>query len=98
MDIQPIPEYLWQLISQDIGILECTNYLINIDNHTEFIKADELDSTLPNATAVKTGTHLAHSGVPAVICRAAERILMCRSKTNLGAPPTPVQGVGGAPK
>ena len=46
MKSQPIPEYPWQFVSQDLCEFESGAYLITTDHFSDFIEVDELDNTL----------------------------------------------------
>jgi len=46
MKSQPIPEYPWQFVSQDLCVFELNNYLVTTDHYSDFIEADELENTL----------------------------------------------------
>ena len=49
MKSQPIPDYPWQFISQDICCFETTNFLVTVDHYSDFIEVDELSNWLPRS-------------------------------------------------
>ena len=67
MSSQPIPEYPWQFISQDLCSFESGNYLVTVDHYSDFIEVDELDNTLAATVVAKTEAHVARHGIPEVI-------------------------------
>ena len=64
---QPIPEYPWQFVSQDICTFGGNNYLVTVDHYSDFIEMDELDDTLANTIVKRTEAHVARHGVPEAI-------------------------------
>ena len=64
MKSQPIPEYPWQFISQDLCTLQSSTYLITVDHYSDFIEADKVDNTLSATIAEKTEAHIARHGAP----------------------------------
>ena len=54
MKSQPIPEYPWQFVSQDLCAFESSNYLVTTDHYSDFIEVDELENTLSVTVAAKT--------------------------------------------
>jgi len=67
MKSQPIPEYPWQFVSQDLCAVESSNYLVTTDHYSDFIEVDGLENTLSVTVAAKTEAHFACHGVPETI-------------------------------
>lgn len=67
MKSQPIPEYPWQFISQDLCAFESSTYLVTTDHYSDFIEVDELENTLSTTIVAKTEAHFARHGVPETI-------------------------------
>ena len=67
MKSQPVPEYPWQFVSQDLCAFESSNYLVTTDHYSDFIEVDELENTLSTTIAAKTEAHFARHGVPETI-------------------------------
>ena len=67
MKSQPIPEYPWQFVSQDLCEFESGAYLITTDHFSDFIEVDELDNTLSSTIAQKTEAHITRHGLPEMI-------------------------------
>ena len=67
MKYQPVPEYPWQLVSQDLCAFESSSYLVTTDHYSDFIEVNELENTLSATIAAKTEAHFAHHGVPETI-------------------------------
>lgn len=76
MRSQPIPEYPWQFVSQDLCEFESGAYHITTVHYSEVIKVDELDNTLSSTIVEKTDAPITRHGLP-------ERIL-----TDNGSPPS----------
>ena len=66
MKSQPIPEYPWQFVSQDICTFNNDNYLVTVDHYSDFIEVDELDNTLGSTVRNKTEAHIARYGAPEI--------------------------------
>ena len=64
MKSQPIPEYPWQFISQDLCMFRSSTYLITVDHYSDFIEADKMENTLSATVAAKTEAHIARHGAP----------------------------------
>ena len=67
MKSQPIPEYPWQFVNQDLCEFESGAYLITTDHFSDFIEVDELDNTLSSTIAQKTEAHITRHGLPEMI-------------------------------
>ena len=67
MKSQPVPEYLWQFVSQDLCVFESSNCLVTTDHYSDFIEVDKLENTLSATAATKTEAHFARYGVPEMI-------------------------------
>ena len=67
MHSQPIPEYPWQFVSQDLASFKNGNYLVTVDHYSDFIEVDELVNTLSSTITAKTEAHIARHGIPEVI-------------------------------
>ena len=66
MSSQPVPDYPWQFISQDLCFFEGINYLITVDHYSDFIEVDEVTDTLASTISAKTEAHIARHGAPEV--------------------------------
>ena len=67
MKSQPIPQYPWQFVSQDLCMFESHTYLVTVDHYSDFIEVDEVENTLSSTTVAKTEAHIARHGVPEAI-------------------------------
>ena len=67
MRCQPIPEYPWQFVSQDLASFKNVKYLVTVDDYSDFIEVDELVNTLSSTTTANTEAHIARHGIPEVI-------------------------------
>jgi transposase InsO family protein len=67
MQSQPVPEYPWQLVSQDLCQFEDETYLITVDHFSDFIGVDELDNTLSVTVIAKSKAHFSRHGIPEVL-------------------------------
>ena len=59
---QPIPQYPWQFVSQDLLEFESSTYLVTVDHYSDFIELDELDNTL-SSTVIKFQNQFVHGMV-----------------------------------
>lgn len=67
MNCQPIPEYPWQFVSQDLCSFESGSFLVTVDHYSDFIEVDELNDTLSSTVTAKTEAHITRHGVPEII-------------------------------
>jgi transposase InsO family protein len=67
MKSQPIPQYPWQFVSQDIFQFESSSYLVTVDHYSDFIELDELDNTLSSTVIKHSKSHFARHGIPEVL-------------------------------
>ena len=67
MKSQPIPEYPFQFVSQDLATFEGANYLVTVDHYSDFLEVDELDDTLSRTIVHKTEAQFARHGVPEIL-------------------------------
>ena len=67
MKTQPVPQYPWQFVSQDLLEFESDNYLVTVDHFSDFIELDELDNTLSLTIINLTKAHFARHGIPEVL-------------------------------
>jgi transposase InsO family protein len=67
MKSQPVPQYPWQIVSQDLCQLESSHYLITVDHYSDFIEIDELDDTLSSTVIRNTKAHFARHGIPEIL-------------------------------
>ena len=64
MKLQPIPQYPWQFVSQDLMEFETINYLVSVDNYSDFTKLDELNNTLSSTIIKHSKSHFIRHGIP----------------------------------
>ena len=67
MKSQPIPQYPWQFVSQDLCMFESHTYLVTVDHYSDFIEVDEVENTLSSTIVAKAEAHIARHGVPEAI-------------------------------
>ena len=67
MKSQPIPEYPWQFVSQDLCEFESGAYLITTDHYSDFIEVDELDNILSSTIVEKTKAQITRHAIPETI-------------------------------
>ena len=67
MQSQPVPEYPWQFVSQDLCQFEDAHYLVTVDHFSDFIELDELDNTLSTTVIDKSKAHFSRHGIPEVL-------------------------------
>ena len=53
MKSQPIPQYPWQFVSQDLCMFESHTYLVTVDHYSDFIEVDEVENTLSSTIVAK---------------------------------------------
>ena len=51
---QPILEYPFQFVSQDLATFEGANYLVTVDHYSYFLEVDKFDDTLSRTMEHKT--------------------------------------------
>ncbi len=61
----PIPTLPWQIVSQDIFMLEGKAYLVTVCHYSDWIELDELPDTLSKTVIDKTKAHFSRYGLPA---------------------------------
>ena len=64
---QPIPEYPWQFVSQDLLEFESSTYLVTVDHYSDFIELDELDNTLSSTVIKCSKSIFSWHGIPEVL-------------------------------
>ena len=67
MKSHPIPDYPWQLVSQDLFYFEGSDYLITVDHFSDFIEVNKLDDILSATVVEKSKAHFARHGIPEVL-------------------------------
>ena len=67
MQSAPVPEYPWQLVSQDLFQFNCQNYLITVDHFSDFFEVDLLPDTLATTVVHKSKAQFARHGLPEVL-------------------------------
>ena len=67
MKSQPVPQYPWQFVSQDLFQFESSNYLVTVDHYSDFTELDELDNTLSSTVVKQAKSHFARHGIPGVL-------------------------------
>jgi hypothetical protein len=67
MKMQPIPEYPWQFVSQDLFHYKQDEYLVTVDHYSDFIEVDKLDNTRSNTVIEKSKAQFARHGIPEVL-------------------------------
>ena len=67
MKSQPIPQYPWQFISQDLFEFESSNYLVTVDHYSDFIELDELDNTLSSTVVKCSKSNFSRHGIPEIL-------------------------------
>jgi transposase InsO family protein len=67
MKSQPIPQYPWQIVSQDLFQWGSSHYLITVDHYSDFIEVDELNDTLSSTVITHTKAHFARHGIPEIL-------------------------------
>jgi transposase InsO family protein len=66
MKSQPVPQYPWQIVSQDLFQWESCHYLITVDHYSDFIEVDEIEDTLSSTVILKTKAHFSRHGIPEI--------------------------------
>ena len=64
---QPIPEYAWQFVSQDLCQFEGKQILVTVDHFSDFIEVDELDNTLSTTIIKKSKAQFSRHGIPEIL-------------------------------
>ena len=67
MQSAPVPQFPWQLVSQDIFHWKSTTFLITIDHYSDFFEVDPLPNTLATTVVAKSCVQFARHGIPEVL-------------------------------
>ena len=59
-----IPTRPWQVVAQDLFILDRENFLITVDYFSDFWELDQLPDTLSSTVVTKTKQHFGRYGIP----------------------------------
>ena len=59
-----VPSCPWEKIATDIFTLDCKDYLVTIDCHSDFWEVDRLPNTKASTTILKLKSHFARYGIP----------------------------------
>ena len=67
MQSAPVPQFPWQMVSQDIFHWRSGAYLITVDHYSDFFEVDPLPDTLATTLVGKSSVQFARHGIPEVL-------------------------------